>query len=375
MHSNRQISPLWLSNASTVDVDFDNLTVNHYTGNLLSENAYYPFGLPMSGISATAALKQTSNLKYNGKELQAKEFSDNTGLEWLDYGARMYDQQIGRWHVVDPLAEKYRRWSTYNYSVDNPIRFIDPDGMGVKDIVYFNMQGTEIGRIESNTVFKTFVTEGNSFLDIFVRGCSEAPMPDIMTEKLKTTKGSDGQYEIESGLDNKKYQKYDYQIAASTFIFNKQKNSGAQFVTDGGVAIPTGITSQVSDLSPTFVKELMMQESHCGTDPNMNGQKDIMQVNNGVNNFQDFKPYKTNYGLTKGTVPGPLLSITAGLKDLMTKGFKGGVTYDSKTGAQTFTFQGWQMAGKNYNGGGVPNYLESTQHMDSTKRSPNAADY
>jgi RHS repeat-associated protein len=90
---------------------------------------YYPFGM---ALGSTFSASEPNRTMYNGKELQNHTLG---GLElgWYDYGARFYDPTLGRWHSVDPLAEMYRRWSPYTYCVNNPIRFIDPDGMSVAD--------------------------------------------------------------------------------------------------------------------------------------------------------------------------------------------------------------------------------------------------
>lgn len=96
---------------------------------IIEETNYYPFGLAHKGYNQkNDALMKDYKYQYNGKENQ-----EELGLNLYDYGARNYDAAIGRWMNIDPLAEQATDWTPYNYTFNNPIRFIDPDGMWAED--------------------------------------------------------------------------------------------------------------------------------------------------------------------------------------------------------------------------------------------------
>ena len=58
-----------------------------------------------------------------------RRLQDELDLGWLDYGARMYMPDIGRWGVIDAMTDAIPSITSYNYTLNNPVRLIDPNGM------------------------------------------------------------------------------------------------------------------------------------------------------------------------------------------------------------------------------------------------------
>ncbi len=92
-------------------------------GNVAGYDDYYPFGMVMPGRSMNNS-NPNSIYKFTGKERD-----EETNYDY--FGARYYDSRIGRWLSVDPLADKYPGLSPYNYCINNPMIFIDPDGADI----------------------------------------------------------------------------------------------------------------------------------------------------------------------------------------------------------------------------------------------------
>jgi RHS repeat-associated protein len=110
-----------LGNTRAVISDLDDNGLLSVGSEVIQVNHYYPYGLNMQGPWNGSA--GSYKYQYNGKEL-----TDALNLNWNDYGARYYDAARIQWTGVDPLAERLSFLSSYVYALNNPLKYIDPDG-------------------------------------------------------------------------------------------------------------------------------------------------------------------------------------------------------------------------------------------------------
>jgi|GEM_PF-1274493 len=113
------------SNASAKHVYFDNLYLAVKRGNLLEETHYYPHGLPIKALASSDAGHQENRHRYQGNE-----YIEDNELRWMDFHARQYDPQLGRFLSIDPLAYSggQQVFSPYAAMGNSPGMMIDPNG-------------------------------------------------------------------------------------------------------------------------------------------------------------------------------------------------------------------------------------------------------
>jgi RHS repeat-associated protein len=114
---------IYVSNESlgSVEAFFDDISVEHIESKVTQVADYYPFGMQIKQTSTDVSNPLANKYLYNGKEIQNE-------TQWYDYGARMYDPQLGRFFTQDRFATKYFSLSPYQYAANDPIRNIDVNG-------------------------------------------------------------------------------------------------------------------------------------------------------------------------------------------------------------------------------------------------------
>ena len=187
--------------------------VTDEAGNVDEVNDYYPFGGLMSN-----GCNNVQPYKYNGKELDQKG-----GLDWYDYGARMYDATLGRFMKTDRFLEKYVSLSPYQYGANNPVNNIDING----DSIWYTLNDNIV------TMHVTAKIFNNSSDNINMKRAAKDIVSDIKSTYEGEFEWSDGKtYNLKVDMDLKVVTSMkDVESADHLFVLADSDGEGARGVT------------------------------------------------------------------------------------------------------------------------------------------------
>jgi len=141
LHKNYNITD-WLGNVRLV---------MDATGNIENVRDHFPYGKLMDGRSFSS---NTEGARY---QFTGHEFDGETMFGY--HGARYYNKELGRYMSMDPLQMTYTAYTPYNYTLDNPINFIDPTGLAAEWIGEVDDEGQTNYIAEKGDTKETFASQ------------------------------------------------------------------------------------------------------------------------------------------------------------------------------------------------------------------------
>ena len=297
-------------------------------GEVIQRMNYYPFGAEFCDNSTKSYVQ---NHKYNGKE-----FDNMHGLNTYDYGARQYNPVTARWDRMDPLSEKYYSTSPYAYCMNNPVRFIDPDGRVCGDFYdekghYLGNDGQADGKVYIIKTSETSFGEGNS--KVLGAGLSNKIIKE--TKKfIKSNSGNtdafmnntiayDNSIEIESSLSTRQ-----------AMVDQVSKDNGKGGTKDannreyGGEITPEGITPRIGAVFSPKTSSSATIELNSTDYSTFHGHPSgsVVEINNpSTSSSISFSMKSTTYSFTQS--PSPLDISNAHSHTHYVFGRANGITY------------------------------------------------
>lgn len=229
---------IYISNRSISNVYFDKLTLRLERGRLLEETHYYPHGLPMGNIGSTAVGHVPNRVKHQGNE-----YIKDAGLNWMDFHARSYDPQIGRFLGVDPLAAArgQDRFSPYAAMGNQPESMVDPQGTMYTSsgIAHFLPKGT----------FYTGDAGWMSENEALLNAAGRRMMPSWATSGAGGSSGGGGGF-IASGGGGKAQQEFSIEGILSAYTLLLPGNSIHMGISGDGQITANFISGSGNDGDP-----------------------------------------------------------------------------------------------------------------------------